>query len=117
DRRTIRQTDRQTDSPTLLIFCGVAFSRILSRTFTENLKPTAFVFQKLWNFRLKVIMTTDRQTDNPILPIFNSIRRMTKTNLHAKFQLDWFIFTAVIVALDGRTDGHMAGRADRRTDG
>src|SRR5207253_9434190 len=112
DRRTIRQTDRQTDSPTLLIFCGVAFSRILSRTFTENLKPIAFVFQKLWNFRLKVIMPTDGQTDNPILPIFNSIRRMTKTDLHAKYQLDLFIFNAVIVPPDGHTDGRTDGRIE-----
>src|SRR5207253_873593 len=115
--RTSRLADRRTggriDSPTLLIFSDVAFSSTLSRTFTENLKQIAFVFQKLLNFRSKVIMPTDGQTDSPILPIFNSVRRITKTDLHAKFQLDWFIFTAVIVPPDGRTDGlnHCASTA------
>src|SRR5207253_7726335 len=87
--------------------CNVAFSSILFQNFTENLKQIAFLFQKLLHFRSKVIMLTDRQTDSPILPIFNSIRRLTKTDLHAKFQLDRFIFTAVIVPPDGQTDGRI----------
>src|SRR5207253_1273623 len=39
--RTFRRTDGRTDSPTVLIFCDVTFSSILSRTFTENLKSIA----------------------------------------------------------------------------
>src|SRR5207253_10390527 len=62
-RLTDRKTDGRTDSPTLLVFCDVAFRSILSRTFTENLKPIAFVFQKLWHFRYHADGRTNGQSD------------------------------------------------------
>src|SRR5207253_1285137 len=62
-RLTDRRSAERTDSPTLHIFCDAAFISILSRTFNENLKPIAIVYQKLWSFRLKVIMPTDGQMD------------------------------------------------------